>query len=143
NAFQTRADVIIAKSLREGFGLAVTGAGYHAKPRIVSQIGGLPAQVTDERGRAHAYLVGGTPHFSREASVSMTRDWLVKLLSTPRLRRALGEGAKRHVIRAFLPHRHLADYLTLFLELRVPAGRHAELAPRNGKAGQLVPSARS
>ncbi|MFQ5521512.1 MAG: glycosyltransferase, partial [Candidatus Methylomirabilia bacterium] len=131
NAFQTRADVIIAKSVREGFGLAVTGAGYHGKPRIVSQVGGLPAQVIDRQGRVHACLVGGTPHFTREASISMTRDWLIKLLSTPRLRTSLGTGARRHVIRTFLPHRHLEDYFTLFLDLR---SRQAERAGGNGRS---------
>ncbi|MFQ5792708.1 MAG: glycosyltransferase [Acidobacteriota bacterium] len=136
NAFQTRADVIVAKSIREGFGLAVTGAGYHGKPRIVSQVGGLPAQVIDEQGRVHAFLVGGTPHFSREASIRMTRDWLVTLLSTPRLRGALGAGARRHVIRAFLPHRHLEDYFSLFLDLRSRLPLNAE--PVHGPAGSSL-----
>ncbi|MFQ5946684.1 MAG: glycosyltransferase [Anaerolineae bacterium] len=132
NAFQTRADVIVAKSVREGFGLAVTGAGFHGKPRIVSQIGGLPSQVVDEQSRVHACLVGGAPHFNREVSISMTRDWLIKLLSTPRLRAALGAGARRHVIRAFLPHRHLQDYFSLFLDLRSGLRLNAELATYPG-----------
>lgn len=118
NAFQTRADVIIAKSLREGFGLTVTGAGYHGKARIVSHVGGLPVQVTDGDGKHTAALVGGAPAFTREASIDMTRDWIIKLLITPKLRKTMGAKAKQHVIENFLPHRHLADYLTLFLELR-------------------------
>jgi trehalose synthase len=126
NAFQSRADVIIAKSLKEGFGLATTGAGYHGKPRIVSEVGGLRAQVMDERGRVQACLVGGRPTFTREASIRMTRDWLVALLSRPGLARALGRRARRHVMRAFLPHRHLEDYLRLFLDLAV---RRPGLAP--------------
>lgn len=117
NAFQTRADIIVAKSLREGFGLNVTGAGYHGKPRIVSQVGGLSAQVIDGKGTHTAYLVGGAPHFSREVSIAMTRDWIVKLLGSQRLRRSMGARAKRHVTRNFLPHRHLEDYLRLFLDL--------------------------
>lgn len=115
NAFQTRADIIVAKSLREGFGLTVAGAGYHGKPRIVSQVGGLLAQVTDR----NAFLVGGAPHFSREVSIAMTRDWIAKLLGSQQLRRSMGAKAKRQVIRNFLPHRHLEDYLRLFLELRL------------------------
>jgi trehalose synthase len=118
NAFQTRADIIIAKSLREGFGLTVTGAGYHGKPRIVSHVGGLPVQVTDGDGKHTAALVGGAPEFTREASIDMTRDWIIKLLTTPKLRKAMGAKAKQHVIENFLPHRHLADYLKLFFELR-------------------------
>jgi len=118
NVFQTRADIIVAKSLREGFGLSVTGAGYHAKPRIVSQVGGLTAQLIDQRGAVHGCLVGGSPEFDREASIEMTRDWIVKLLCSARLRKTMGTKAKRHVIRHFLPHRHLQDYFKLFLDLR-------------------------
>ncbi|MFQ5830952.1 MAG: glycosyltransferase [Candidatus Methylomirabilia bacterium] len=134
NAFQTRADVIIAKSLREGFGLAVTGAGYHGKPRIVSEVGGLPAQVIDGRARVHACLVGGRP-FDREASIRMTRDWLLRLLVSPTLRSALAASARRHVLRTFLPHRHLADYYRLSLDLhRRRLALHAVDEPQRGVA---------
>ena len=118
NALQTRADIIIAKSLREGFGLAVTGAGFHGKSRIVSQVGGIAHQVAGSNGDQLAALVGGTPEFSRKVSIEMTRDWIVKLLSTPELRRSMGNNAFQHVIENFLPHRHLSDYLKLFLQLR-------------------------
>jgi len=118
NALQTRADIIIAKSLREGFGLAITGAGYHGKPRIVSQVGGLAHQVANHNGDLIAATVGGTPNFSRDASIEMTRDWILKLLTTPGLCEAMGRSAKESVIQNFLPHRHLSDYLTLFLELQ-------------------------
>lgn len=117
NAFQTRADIIVAKSIREGFGLSVAGAGYHGKARIVSEIGGLSVQVRDEFGNLYACPVGGRD-FNREASVTMTADWLVKLLSSRPLRSLLGARAREHVIRNFLPHRHLEDYFRLFLELR-------------------------
>ncbi len=115
NAFQTRADIVVAKSLREGFGLTVTGAGYHGKPRIVSQVGGISAQVSD----GTAFQVGGTPNFSRDVSIAMTRDSMIRLLRSPRLRKSIGAKAKRHVIRNFLPQRHLQDYFRLFLELRI------------------------
>lgn len=120
NAFQTRADVIIAKSTREGFGLTVTGAGYHGKARIVSQVGGIPAQVIDDHGHTHACLVGGTPEFSREASIRMTAEWIVTLLADPDMRRELGERARQHVIGQFLPHRYLEDYLRVFRDLGAP-----------------------
>lgn len=129
NVFQTRADIIVAKSLREGFGLTVTGAGYHAKPRIVSQVGGLTTQVIGRRGTVYGCLVGGSPEFSRETSIEMTRDWIVKLLCSARLRKTLGTKAKRHVIRHFLPHRHLQDYFELFLDLQ----QHRK--SQNGTAG--------
>lgn len=123
NAVQTRADILVAKSIREGFGLAVTGAGFHGKARIVSEVGGLRAQVLDERGRAHACLVGGTP-FDRETSIRMTQAALVRLLRSPERRATLGARARRHVLGAFLPHRHLADYYRLFLDVVGGASSH-------------------
>ncbi|MGB7947180.1 MAG: hypothetical protein WCH75_05825, partial [Candidatus Binatia bacterium] len=96
----------------------VTGAGYHAKSRIVSQVGGLAHQVAGSNGDLLAALVGGTPDFSRQVSIEMTRDWIVKLLTTPELRRTMGASANQHVIENFLPHRHLSDYLRIFLHLR-------------------------
>ncbi len=129
NALQTRADVIIAKSLREGFGLAVTGAGYHGKPRIVSQVGGIARQVANGNGHPLAAMVGGTPNFNREASIEMTRDWIVKLLTTPGLAEAMGSSARKSVVQNFLPHRHLSDYFNLFLELQNGRSILTEAAP--------------
>jgi trehalose synthase len=138
NALQTRADIIIAKSLREGFGLAVTGAGYHGKPRIVSQVGGLVRQVEDGNGNLLAAMVGGRPHFNREASIKMTRDWIFKLLTTPELCEAMGRSARKSVIQNFLPHRHLSDYFNLFLDLQ--KGRAFSSTHRRSNRVRNMPS---
>ena len=46
NALQRRADVIVQKSLAEGFGLTVTEAMWKARPIVASQVGGIQDQIT-------------------------------------------------------------------------------------------------
>src|SRR3954451_16681293 len=55
NAFQSHADVVIQKSIREGFGLTVAEALWKARPFIGGATGGIPLQV--ENG-VSGYLVG-------------------------------------------------------------------------------------
>ncbi len=52
NALQRRADVVVQKSLAEGFGLTVTEAMWKARPVVASRVGGIQDQITDgENGR--------------------------------------------------------------------------------------------
>lgn len=48
NALQRAADVVIQKSLREGFGLVVTEALWKGKPVIGGAVGGITLQVQDD-----------------------------------------------------------------------------------------------
>src|SRR2546421_3839513 len=47
NAFQSQAEVVIQKSMREGFGLTVSEALWKARPFIGGGVGGIPLQVPD------------------------------------------------------------------------------------------------
>jgi trehalose synthase len=47
NAFQTAADVVIQKSLREGFGLTVAEAMWKRTPVVGGDVGGIRMQITD------------------------------------------------------------------------------------------------
>ena len=47
NAFQTQANTVIQKSVREGFGLTVTEALWKARPTIGGNTGGIPLQISD------------------------------------------------------------------------------------------------
>jgi hypothetical protein len=47
NAFQSQADVVVQKSLREGFGLTVTEALWKVRPVVAGNVGGIPLQVVD------------------------------------------------------------------------------------------------
>ena len=47
NAFQSQSDVVIQKSLREGFGLTVTEALWKVRPVVAGNVGGIPLQIAD------------------------------------------------------------------------------------------------
>jgi len=52
NAVQRRSDVIVQKSLAEGFGLTVSEGMWKAKPMVASAVGGIQDQI-EKIGRAH------------------------------------------------------------------------------------------
>jgi len=49
NALQRRSDVIVQKSLAEGFGLTVSEAMWKARPVVASAVGGIQDQIEDGR----------------------------------------------------------------------------------------------
>jgi trehalose synthase len=104
NAFQSRADVVIQKSIREGFGLVVTEALWKGRPVVASRVGGIPMQVPPGAG----LLVDSIP----EAASAC-----VKLLNDPEMAREMGRRGKEYVRRHFLTPRLLRDELRLFAEL--------------------------
>jgi trehalose synthase len=50
NAFQRLSQIIIQKSIREGFGLAVSEAMWKATPVVAGKAGGIPLQMADGAG---------------------------------------------------------------------------------------------
>jgi trehalose synthase len=99
NAFQTQADVVLQKSVREGFGLTVTEALWKARPTVAGNVGGIPLQVLDgETG----YLVD-SPEACAERVLRVLRD--------PEAARAMARRGKQHVRHAFLTPRLLRDWL--------------------------------
>lgn len=47
NALQRHADVVLQKSLREGFALTVSEALWKGTPVVGADVGGIPLQVED------------------------------------------------------------------------------------------------
>jgi len=105
NALQRASDVIIQKSLREGFGLTVAEALWKAKPVVASNVGGIPLQIK------HKYS-GLLCHSIEGASFAIKQ-----LLSSPEYAKKLGENGREHIKNNFLITRHLRDYMLLFLSL--------------------------
>ncbi|HEV2769788.1 MAG TPA: glycosyltransferase [Solirubrobacteraceae bacterium] len=105
NAFQSHSDVLIQKSIREGFGLTVTEAIWKGRPFIGGNVGGIPLQIDNG---VSGYLVD-----SVESCAARTLD----ILKDPALGKALGRRGKEHVRRNFLTPRYLRDYLRVFTEL--------------------------
>lgn len=108
NALQRASDIIVQKSLREGFGLTVAEALWKAKPVLASNVGGIPLQIK------HKYS-GLLCHSIEGASFAIKQ-----LLSCPEYAKKLGENGREHIKNNFLITRHLRDYMLLFLSLYHP-----------------------
>jgi trehalose synthase len=101
NALQRAATIVLQKSVKEGFGLAVSEAMWKGKPVIGGTAGGIADQIVDG-------VTGYTVH-SVEGAAFRIRH----LLNNPGLIHRMGGAAREHVRRNFLITRHLSDYLTL------------------------------
>jgi trehalose synthase len=101
NAFQSHADVVLQKSIREGFGLTVTEAIWKGRPFIGGNVGGIPLQV---KNGISGYLVD-----SVEECAARSLD----VLEDPALGKAIGRRGKEHVRAHFLMPRYLRDYLKI------------------------------
>jgi len=105
NAFQRASDVVLQKSIREGFGLSVTEALWKGVPVVGGNVGGIPLQVIDgETG----FLVN---------IVEEAAEKTIYLLKHPEEAKSMGEKGRGHVLRNFLITRHLGDYLKLLKHL--------------------------
>ena len=103
NAIQRFSKVVIQKSTREGFCLAVTEAMWKGTPVVASNVGGIPSQIEDGQS---GYLLepGDTEGFA---------DRIVHLLKDPDEATELGQQAKERVREKFLITRLLSDYLDM------------------------------
>jgi trehalose synthase len=108
NALQAGSDVVVQKSLAEGFGLTVSEAMWKGRPVIGSRVGGIQDQIADgETGR----LVDAC---DLDDFAGAVRD----LLSDREGAQRCGDNARRRVQERFLGPRHLEQYLELFEALR-------------------------
>jgi trehalose synthase len=105
NAFQSQADVVVQKSVREGFGLTVSEALWKARPVVAGNVGGIPLQIDD-----------GSTGFLVTNSAD-TADRSLRVLKDPELGKRLGRAGKEHVRSHFLMPRLLRDWLRIFSDL--------------------------
>ena len=102
NALQSRAAVVLQKSLREGFGLTVAEAMWKGTAVIGGNVGGIRYQIEDG---VNGFLV---------SSVEEAAERIVRLIKDPDLGRRLGERARETVRQNFLLSSYLEKYLDLF-----------------------------
>jgi trehalose synthase len=105
NAMQRGADVVIQKSIREGFGLVVAEALWKQKAVVAGNVGGIRLQIRDGW---NGYLTD---------SVDATADRVSELLRDADRRREFGERGRRVVMERFLFTRLLGQYLEWFNDL--------------------------
>ncbi len=103
NAVQRYSSVIIQKSIREGFCLAVTEALWKGTPVVASRVGGIPYQIDDGQD---GFLV-------EPRDTEGFAERIIHLLQHPDEARAVGQAGKEKVRRKFLITRLLSDYLDM------------------------------
>ena len=105
NALQRGAEVVVQKSLAEGFGLTVAEAMWKRRPLVASRIGGIQEQI--EHGVSGLLLDDPSALDAYGAAV-------LELLGDPARAAAMGDAAHERVRERFLGTHSLLDYLTLF-----------------------------
>jgi trehalose synthase len=102
NAFQVHSEVVIQKSIREGFGLTVSEGLWKGRPTVAGRVGGIVGQIRDgETG----WLVD-SPEECASACIEAMKD--------PAGAHLKALKGKEDVRRKFLTPRLLRDWLVLF-----------------------------
>jgi trehalose synthase len=105
NVFQRGCDVVIQKSLREGFGLVVSEALWKEKPVVAGRAGGIPMQFPQGY---HRYLIENIEDCAAQ---------VVHLLRHPGERSGFGRAGREHIRQKFLLPRLVRDELRLIRSL--------------------------
>jgi len=105
NAFQRGADIVIQKSLREGFGLVVSEALWKGKPVVAGRAGGIPMQFPEPY---RAFLV---------ETVEGCAERVLELLEDSKKRELFGEAGRERIRQEFVLPRLIRDELRLVREL--------------------------
>jgi trehalose synthase len=119
NALQRRADVVVQKSLAEGFGLTVSEAMWKGRPVVASNVGGIRDQIED----------GTTGCLVDPLDLAGFGRRIAALLDDPHGAERMGEAAQARVREHYLGPRHLGQYVDLLERLLTgppePAARPA------------------
>ncbi len=102
NALQRAADVVLQKSIKEGFGLTVSEAMWKEKPVIGGAVGGIPLQII--------HGVNGFLVYSVEGAAFRTRQFL----NNSDMAMRMGQKGKEFVKNNFLITRQIRDYLSIW-----------------------------
>jgi trehalose synthase len=108
NALQRRADVVVQKSLAEGFGLTVAEAMWKRRPVIGTRVGGIQDQIVD---RVSGILVDDPNDLAAIARA------ILSLTGERQSATEMGEAAHRRVFDRFLVANRLAEYAELLAGL--------------------------
>ena len=104
NALQRRADIVVQKSLAEGFGLTVAEAMWKGRPVVASRIGGIQDQIVDGKTGVLIDDPRDVDEFGRA---------LARLFDDPEAALQMGRDAQRRVRDHFLGPQHLMRYVDL------------------------------
>jgi len=108
NALQRASDIIIQKSIKEGFGLTVAEALWKGKPVVASSVGGISLQIRHKYSGLLCHSIEGAAFAIKQ------------LLHSPEYAKKLGANGREHIKNNFLLTRHIKEYILLFLSLYHP-----------------------
>jgi trehalose synthase len=111
NALQREADVIVKKSLQEGFGLGVTEGMWKAKPVVATRVGGHRDQI--EHGRSGLLV-------DEPADLPAFAAAIDRALADPYLAFELGAVGRERVRARYLADRHFVSWMELLRRLPDP-----------------------
>ena len=118
NAFQRLSDVVVQKSIREGFGLVVSESLWKGTPVVAGRAGGIPMQMPEGVG---GLLVD---------SVQECAEAMLALLNDRELAERLGRSGRERVREHFLLPRLLLEELALLASLHSDGPVTAGGSPR-------------
>jgi trehalose synthase len=113
NAIQRRADVMVQKSIAEGFGLTVAEAMWKLRPVVASRVGGIQDQIVDGRS---GWLIDPTDLTALGEAISV-------LIGDLGFAHAMGHAARERVRDRFLPPHFLSGHLALVRRVLGEPGR--------------------
>lgn len=108
NAFQTASDIVLQKSIREGFGLTVTEAMWKGTVVIAGNVGGIRLQI---KNGVNGFLINSTKE---------TAENIVHILQYPKAAARLSKTAHQSVTEKFLLPHAILNYLHLFKSFPLP-----------------------
>lgn len=108
NAIQRRADVVLQKSIAEGFGLTVAEAMWKRRPVVGSRLGGIQDQVED----GVTGLLIDDPHDLAACAAAIEA-----ILGDPERAKSMGEAARQRVVDRYLAIHRLREYVELVAAL--------------------------
>jgi len=108
NAIQRRAQVIVQKSLAEGFGLTVAEGMWKSRPLVASRVGGIQDQIEDG---VSGVLIDDPADLE---AVAAAVDGFIE---DPARAAEVGAAARQRVLGHFLGTRHLTQYMSLIERL--------------------------
>ena len=111
NALQRRAQVVVQKSLAEGFGLTVAEAMWKERPVVASRVGGIQDQIVHGESGLLVDDPQDLESFGRAVA---------GLLGDPEGAERIGQAARRRVCDEFLATSHLERWLALLSRTAAP-----------------------